>query len=117
MGVTLQVLDPSDDAPASVAARHVAGHFREAADILRFAQARARAAPRRAAPCPACLPVAACPPRVAHSTSIRSPCAAARRDPETHALTPSLARRRRKHPLRPPKPRNPPPPTIRAWTF
>ena len=57
MGVSLKVLDPSEEVPAAVAARHVAGHFREAADIMRFAQARCH--------CCCCLPACspACPTR------------------------------------------------------
>ena len=36
MGVQIKCLDPSDVAPASVAARHVRGHFRDAVAIDSF---------------------------------------------------------------------------------
>jgi phosphoribosylaminoimidazole carboxylase len=37
MGVRLRCLDPSEDAPAAVAADHVQGHFRDADAIAQFA--------------------------------------------------------------------------------
>ncbi|GBF89664.1 phosphoribosylaminoimidazole, chloroplastic-like [Raphidocelis subcapitata] len=38
MGVSMRCLDPADDAPAAVAARHDVGHFRDADAIAKFAQ-------------------------------------------------------------------------------
>lgn len=38
MGVQMKVLDPSDEAPAAVAAHHTQGHFRDAVAIQKFAE-------------------------------------------------------------------------------
>jgi hypothetical protein len=37
MGVSMRCLDPAEDAPAAVAARHDVGHFRDAEAISKFA--------------------------------------------------------------------------------